>query len=118
MPPQEDKCSSCDVIRDGFVPVVKLEEKRSDVNLAVSLADAAKMILTEAREYHVHGRWRLALMLVMPDPLHFIVQVSGDGAHGVRHLPPATSGTTRTLPVAVSVVSDFSHDLEIRQTRE
>ena len=43
MPPQEDRCSSCDVIRDGFVPVVKLEEKRSDVTLAVSLVlDAAQ----------------------------------------------------------------------------
>lgn len=36
------KCSSCDVTQDGFVPIVKLEEKRSDVNLAVSLVtDAA-----------------------------------------------------------------------------
>ncbi|MDO5320637.1 MAG: hypothetical protein Q4G65_18590, partial [bacterium] len=50
----------------------------------VPLADAAKMILTEAREYHVRGRWRLALMLVMPDHLHFIVNVSDGGAHGVR----------------------------------
>ena len=38
----DHKCSSCDVTQDGFVPIVKLEEKRSDVNLAVSLvADAA-----------------------------------------------------------------------------
>lgn len=36
------QCASCNVTQDGFVPIVKLEEKRSDVNLAVSLvSDAA-----------------------------------------------------------------------------
>lgn len=43
MPPQDGKCATCDVLDDGFVPVVKLEEKRSDVNLAVSMVlDAAQ----------------------------------------------------------------------------
>ena len=65
----------------------------------VSLADAAEMILAEAREYHVRGRWRLALMLVMPDHLHFIVQVSGDGAHGVRPLPRMVGDFKRLLTV-------------------
>lgn len=38
----DPQCSSCNVTQDGFVPIVKLEEKRSDVNLAVSLvSDAA-----------------------------------------------------------------------------
>ena len=36
------KCSLCDVPQNGLIPIVKLEEKRSDVNLAVSLvSDAA-----------------------------------------------------------------------------
>lgn len=39
----DDKCAACDIPKDGFIPVYKLEEKRSDVNLAVSLvADAAQ----------------------------------------------------------------------------
>ena len=38
----DPQCASCNVTHDGFVPIVKLEEKRSDVNLAVSLvSDAA-----------------------------------------------------------------------------
>ena len=37
-----EKCASCDVSTDGLVPILKLEEKRSDVNLAVSIvSDAA-----------------------------------------------------------------------------
>ncbi|MCQ2391072.1 MAG: hypothetical protein MJ240_06595 [Kiritimatiellae bacterium] len=72
---------------------------RDAARWVVSLADAAKMILTEAREYHVRGRWRLALMLVMPDHLHFIVQVSGDGAHGVCPLPRMVGDFKRLLAV-------------------
>ena len=38
----DSRCSDCEVLREGFVPVYKLEEKRSDVNLAVSMVvDAA-----------------------------------------------------------------------------
>ena len=65
----------------------------------VSLADAANMILTEAREYHARGRWRLALMLVMPDHLHFIVHGSDGGAHGVRPLPRMVGDFKRLLAV-------------------
>lgn len=37
-----DKCGKCDVAQSGYLPIYKLEEKRSDVNLAVSLvSDAA-----------------------------------------------------------------------------
>ena len=37
------QCSDCSVLKDGFVPVYKLEEKRSDVNLAAYLiTDAAR----------------------------------------------------------------------------
>jgi len=37
-----EKCAECDVVEDGLVQVYKMEEKRSDVNLAVSaVVDAA-----------------------------------------------------------------------------
>lgn len=42
MPPVQERCTSCDVAQDGYIQVVKLEEKRSDVNLAVEMVtDAA-----------------------------------------------------------------------------
>ena len=64
----------------------------------ISLADAAKMILTESREYQRRGAWRLALMLVMPDHVHFIVHVvDGSGAHGVRPLPRMIGDFKRLL---------------------
>lgn len=43
MPYADERCGSCDIVRDGFVPVKKLEEKRSDVNIAVEmLLDAVR----------------------------------------------------------------------------
>ena len=46
----------------------------------------AKAILSAARWYHEHGKWRLALFLVMPDHLHFIVHFPDgcDGGHAGR----------------------------------
>ncbi len=41
-PALDAKCRACDVVANGYVPVMKLEEKRSDVNLAVAaVTDAA-----------------------------------------------------------------------------
>lgn len=37
MPAYEDECKKCTVPQNGFVRVVRLEEKRSDVNLAVEM---------------------------------------------------------------------------------
>jgi len=54
---------------------------------AIPLAEAAEIFLREAREYHMRGIWRLALFLVMPDHLHFIVRVPNGGAFGERPLP-------------------------------
>ena len=45
-----------------------------------SLDMVAPLILREARESHVRGLWHLALFLVMPDHLHFIVNIGGRGA--------------------------------------
>jgi len=43
MPISDERCKVCAVANEGFVPVKKLEEKRSDVNIAVAmLIDAAK----------------------------------------------------------------------------
>ena len=51
----------------------------------MSIADE---ILECARQYHLRGKWRLALFLVMPDHLHFIVRlpVGADG-DGTPSLP-------------------------------
>ena len=41
-PHADEHCKTCDVATNGLVPIYKLEEKRSDVNLAVSMVtDAA-----------------------------------------------------------------------------
>ena len=42
-PYADARCASCEVVDGGFVPIYKLEEKRSDVNLAVSLVTDAAM---------------------------------------------------------------------------
>ena len=43
MPVYEESCKNCNVPRDGLVRVMRLEEKRSDVNLAVEvMVDAAQ----------------------------------------------------------------------------
>ena len=42
MAPQRKRCAVCEESKDGYVRVMKLEEKRSDVNLAIdAVADAA-----------------------------------------------------------------------------
>ena len=38
----------------------------------MDFADIADAILSAARWYHEHGKWNLAVFLVMPDHLHFI----------------------------------------------
>ena len=59
----------------------------------------APLILHEAHEYHVRDIWRLALFLVMPDHLHFIVHIP-DGGHGVAALP--------------KIIANFKHLLSTR----
>ena len=62
-----------------------------------SLDTIAPLILREARENHFRGLWRLALFLVMPDHLHFIVNIGGRGA--------------TALP---RVIANFKHLLSVR----
>ena len=64
------------------------------------LSEIAPLILREARENHVRCIWRLAVFLVMPDHVHFIVRVPSNGGC------PATS-----LPV---IVGNFKHLLASR----
>ena len=54
-----------------------------DQSREIPLVHAAEMILAESREYQRRGVWCLALMLVMPDHVHFIVH----GPSGGRPLP-------------------------------
>ena len=42
-PAADERCSTCDVQTAGLVPIYKLEEKRSDVNLAVAMVTDAAM---------------------------------------------------------------------------
>ena len=60
----------------------------------------AEVILREARENHIRGIWRLALFLVMPDHLHFIVHVPNCGGRGATALP--------------KIVANFKHLLSTR----
>ena len=56
-----------------------------------SLDTIAPLILREARENHVRGLWHLALFLVMPDHLHFIVNIGGRGRPPYRGLSPISN---------------------------
>ena len=56
----------------------------------------ANEILECARYYHTHGKWHLALFLIMPDHIHFIVHVPSN---------PAVGGTT-ALP---HVIGHWKH---------
>ena len=44
--------------------------------------DPFAALLSTARHFQKIGKWRLALFLVMPDHVHFIVNISGIGAMG------------------------------------
>ena len=44
----------------------------------------ADSILSAARWYHQHGKWRLALFLVMPDHVHLIVHFPSECGHAGR----------------------------------
>ena len=71
-----------------------------------SFDEIADVILREARENHVRGIWRLALFLVMPDHLHFIVHVPDDGRRG--------NGGGRGATAQPKLVANFKHLLAAR----
>ena len=64
------------------------------------LSVIAPLILREARENHRRGIWKLALMLVMPDHLHFIAHIclnAGGGGLGQTALPHVVAQFKRLL---------------------
>ena len=71
--------------RDGHADVRRSRGDRPTAN--PSFDDIADVILQHAREYHQMGKWKISLFLVMPDHLHFIVHVPGDGRRGAPTLP-------------------------------
>ena len=78
MPVYEESCKKCNVPRDGFVRVMRLEEKRSDVNLAVEMmVDAAQsdvgclvVITGDADQVGTieAARWRFSKTVVVFNP--------------------------------------------------
>ena len=88
----------------------------------------AALILREARENHSRGIWRLSLFLVMPDHMHFIVNVPHGGRRGAPTLPTGARNGGRgtpTLPTGArnggrgatalpKIVSQFKHLLAVR----
>ena len=63
----------------------------------------AKIIIQHAREYHQMGKWRLALFIVMPDHLHFIVHVpefpSDESGVRIAERSETAEGRAPTLPI-------------------
>ena len=57
----------------------------------MDFAAIADAILSAARWYHEHGKWFLALFLVMPDHLHFIAQFPSTCGHAGRVTLPMVS---------------------------
>ncbi len=88
-----------------------------------SLETIAPLILREARENHNRGIWWLALFLVMPDHLHFIVNIGGRGAtalpdggnggRGATALPDGGNGG-RGATALPRVIANFKHLLSAR----
>ena len=62
----------------------------------------ANVLLQHAREYQMMGKWRLALFLVMPDHLHFIVHAPC--VHGDEN-----DGGVRGAPALPRLIADWKH---------
>ncbi len=60
----------------------------------------ADIILEHAREYHLMGKWKISLFLVMPDHLHFILHVPT--------VPSDTSGV-RGAPALPRLIANWKH---------
>jgi len=70
-----------------------------------SFDEIATLILDEARFFHTTGKWFLAIMLIMPDHLHFIVH----GPPGGRPLPAIIGDFKRYLTThfGIAFQADF-----------
>ena len=78
--------------------------------LPMDFNSIANVILSAARWYHEHGKWSLALFLVMPDHVHFIVHVPNVGRDGV---PSPSENTTAGggTPALPHVIRHWKHYL-------
>ena len=74
--------------RDGVVGSRVPRDRNVEQMDFATVADA---ILSAARWYHEHGKWILALFLVMPDHLHFIAQFPSTCGHAGRVTLPMVS---------------------------
>ena len=84
---------------EGHRPWVgsRVPRDRNDTMSAMDFDSIANVILSAARWYHEHGKWRLALFLLMPDHLHLIA-----------HFPEMRSGHAgRVAQPMVAVVQQF-----------
>ena len=83
------------------------------------LAAVADDLFSTVRHYMKIGKWRVALFLVMPDHLHFIVHVPiggvGGGQGSARPTGCGFGGQGSARPTTLeSVVADFKHAVSRR----
>ena len=72
------------------------------------LSVIAPLILREARENHRRGIWKLALMLVMPDHLHFIAHIClNAGGGGLGQTRPTACRRSIQMAACHRVRQDF-----------
>jgi REP element-mobilizing transposase RayT len=97
------------ICAEGHAPWVGSRVPRDREVDATNFAAISDMIVSAARWYHEHHKWRLVLFLVMPDHLHFIAHFPGEcGGHARRVTLPGECGHARrvTLPM-VSTIQQF-----------
>ena len=71
----------------------------------MDFAAIADAILSAARWYHEHGKWFLALFLVMPDHLHFVAKFPSACGHAGRVTLPARKRLNHRGPLSIDVPS-------------
>ena len=72
-------------------PWVGSRVPRDREGASMDFTGIADALLSAARWYHQHGKWRLALFLVMPDHLHFIAHFPMQCGHAGRVTLPMVS---------------------------
>lgn len=111
MPVYEETCRRCDVPKHGFIRVVRLEEKRSDVNLAVEMmVDAAQsdveclvVITGDADQVGTieAARWRFKKTVIVFNPQERISDHLKKAASYYKNIPrdiPARCQLPDTIP--------------------
>ena len=112
MPAYGADCRKCDVPKNGFVRVVKLEEKRSDVNMAVEMmVDAAQsdveclaLVSGDADQVGTveAARWRFGKKVLVFNPQDKVSDHLKKAASYYRNIPrdlPARCQLPDTIPV-------------------